>query len=196
MRIKASPPGKRTREIWAFQTTSGVTNDLCERYLPQLRSQAGYGLAGYPSLWPEYSRTEIIHEIFPKLKEFKSRTLLTNEQHFLNLIGQIIRHKLADLKKALTAKKRPPPAKKQSLSVALELVGAEADSIVTVIEVSQAIGKLRGEDSRLGLIMELILFDGKRDAELAEDLCISLSMTKALKRKAFDRVRAILQAQK
>ena len=181
--------GEGTRLLQKWQSGSAVTSQVFGRFGGRLESQAAYELRQYPvvSLEPQ----EVVNEIYPALKNYRRRRFWVCQPEFFALTRLLMRRKIFDLKKGLTAQKRPESVGKESLEVALETLGVQPDAKVDLIVLRQAVQKLGEFDEREKRVIELIL-DGLTEDEAAKELRIPLSTVKALKGRAVKHLRILM----
>jgi RNA polymerase sigma factor (TIGR02999 family) len=111
--------------------------------------------------------TALVHETYLKLRGSAG---FNDRQHFLRAAALAMRHILVNLAREATAIKRGAGAAHVSLDDAPEM---PADSLGHLIEVDQALDRLRALSPRLADVVECRFFAGYSDEETAAALGLS-----------------------
>lgn len=182
-RVVNAPPGTNTRLFWRWQLGSKVTGEVFDRFYDKLLLMAKSELPGFSVLQGEISAGEMVSEIFIGLLKYRSKKLWTNEKEFMGLARTILRSKLLDEKKRVTAQKRGGPKRNLPLSQC-QLFGLEPNSQVDKFALKEALRALNEESRDHALLLNLLLDHGKTIEEAAQSLGISLSTAKKRKSAA------------
>ncbi|MEO8195624.1 MAG: sigma-70 family RNA polymerase sigma factor [Thermoanaerobaculia bacterium] len=116
--------------------------------------------------------TALVHELFLRLDQGKPVSW-ENRQHFFRLASQAMRRLLVDFARHRLADRRGAGAPHVPLDLAVELA-ATADPEGT-LAIDQALEKLAVLDARQGQVVEMRVFAGLSQEEIATALEISLS---------------------
>ncbi|HUP07283.1 MAG TPA: ECF-type sigma factor [Caldimonas sp.] len=111
--------------------------------------------------------TALVHEAYLKLRGSPG---FADRQHFLRAAAMAMRHVLVDLARETLTAKRGSGADHVPLDDAR---GIEQPSAQLLVEVSEAVDRLRGVSERLAAVVECRFFAGYNDEEAADALGLS-----------------------
>jgi RNA polymerase sigma factor (TIGR02999 family) len=133
-----------------------------------LRTRASKILAAHNN--PSLNTTALVHEAYLKLVNAPLPT--QSKEHFFRLAAQAMRQIMVDHARYHLYQKRD---QRMQVSLNDELGQADPSRLPDLIELDQALERLRSEDAQLAAIVELHFFAGLGFAEIAEMWGISLS---------------------
>jgi RNA polymerase sigma factor (TIGR02999 family) len=118
--------------------------------------------------------TALVHEAYLRLIELR-RIDWQNRAQFFAIAARLMRRILVEHARSRRAAKRGADPRRVPLDVAAEVAVGDAasDSVVDVLALDDALGRLEEMDPRRGRIVELRYFAGLPVAETAEALGIS-----------------------
>lgn len=99
----------------------------------------------------------LVNEVFLRLRN-GGALLPSDRTHFVDLCVKAMRNVLIDHAKSRSRKKRPPPAKRVTLSEAVDLAGPR---VVDAVVLSDALERLRERDEEAAVIADRRLFLGQ-----------------------------------
>lgn len=111
--------------------------------------------------------TALVHEAYLRLTD--AELALENRQHFYALAARMMRRILVDHARGKRREKRGSGVRHETLNESIALGG---DSLTTIIELDDALGKLSENDPKLAEAVELIYFGGLSYEEVATELGI------------------------
>jgi RNA polymerase sigma factor (TIGR02999 family) len=142
--------------------------ELFEAVLSELKRIAAARLRnerdGYP-LQP----TELVNLAYIRLADLREK-VWTDRKHFFNLSSKIMYRVLVDMARQADALKRPGKWIAIPLDDSAARVECDADEI---LDISRALERLRGVDSRAATVIEYRFFSGLSTDEIAEELAVS-----------------------
>lgn len=149
-------------------------SELFDELYQRLRQVARGRLASEYGANANGDATSLVNEAYLKLrgwtKEFRS------ENHFLAIASAVMRQVLVDRARALRALKRS--AELAPLSAHLEERPHGAPCMIDLIVLDETLERLESFDSRAARIVEMRVFLGLKEEEIASDLGISIRTVK------------------
>ena len=162
-----SAPGSVTRLLRSWQKgDQQALGELIPRIYDQLRRLAQARMRGERrshTLEP----TALVHEAYVRMVDLELSW--QDRIHFLSMAARAMRRVLVDHARAHRAAKRGG----QALRVSLHEEHAAASPDVDLLELDQALDRLRAQQARLGQAVELHYFGGLSYKEVAEALSVS-----------------------
>lgn len=111
--------------------------------------------------------TDLANEVYVKLRGLAGP--FHDRQHFFAIIALLMRRILVDHARARMAKKRTPPP----LMIDPSPAGFDSDA-VDLLSLDSAMTKLRAQDPRKATVIELAIFSGLEQTDIAAALGVSL----------------------
>lgn len=175
--IKALP-GSITKLLLEWnQGDEDALNEVVALIYDDLRCTARRYLYSGTAATPTLSPTELINEVYLRLRDNKSFQF-KNRTQFFWLAGKLMRHIVVDHARIRLAQKRGAGEIGLPLELATDFAEREDLDLPILIALGQALHRLERLDSRKGQIVELRFFAGLKFQEIAEVLNISLTTVK------------------
>ncbi|HXV76112.1 MAG TPA: sigma-70 family RNA polymerase sigma factor [Candidatus Polarisedimenticolaceae bacterium] len=114
--------------------------------------------------------TALIHEAYARLAG--AELPVHDRAHFVSLSARVMRRVLVDYARARRREKRGSGGERVTLAEAMAVVPDAADKL---IEIDELLDRLRASDERKSRTLELSLFGGLTQPEIAEALGVSLA---------------------
>jgi RNA polymerase sigma factor (TIGR02999 family) len=113
--------------------------------------------------------TALVHETYCRLID-QTRITWQNRAHFFGIAARAMRQILVDYARRRTAEKRGGDLQRITLDEGLDL---SVDPDVEISELDDALNRLEEMDERMTRVVELHVFGGMREVEIAHVLSIS-----------------------
>ena len=148
-------------------------SELFHELYDKLRQLARGRLVGEYGPEIKGDATSLVHEAYIRLRNWAHA--YQNEQHFLSTASAAMRQILVDRARARNSLKRA--SDRETLSVSLESVGSRP-LFVDVLAFDQILAKLSLFDQRAARIVEMRVFLGLTEEEIANELSLSTRTVK------------------
>jgi RNA polymerase sigma factor (TIGR02999 family) len=144
-------------------------SELFNELYPKLRRLAQGKLGGEHGVNGPADATSLVHEVYLKLRSWSEGFL--DDRHFLATASAAMRQIIVDRARARKALKRG--VRVQPLSVSLEGPLEKSPSVLDVLLFDEMLNRLGTFDKRAAQIVEMRVFLGLSETEIADDLGIS-----------------------
>jgi RNA polymerase sigma factor (TIGR02999 family) len=144
-------------------------SELFNQLYEKLRQLAKGRLAGEHRANASGDATSLVHEAYLKLRTWSNG--FQNERHFLATASAAMRQILVDRARARKSQKRG--AEVEPLSVSMDGPVEGAQSVVDLLLFDETLERLASFDARAAQIVEMRVFLGLSEEEIASDLGIS-----------------------
>ena len=122
--------------------------------------------------------TALVHEAYLRLVDVKQVQRWDNQRHFFSAAAESMRRILVDYARKRTAGKRGGGAEALALDEATVLVEARGLDTVDVVAVHEALRRLEALDERQARVVELRVFAGLKNDEIAAVIGMSRTTVK------------------
>jgi RNA polymerase sigma factor (TIGR02999 family) len=149
-------------------------SELFDELYDKLRQLAKGRLAGEHGTNAGGNATSLVNEAYLKLRNWSNG--FQNEGHFLATASAAMRQILIDRARARKALKRAAPV--EPLSVSMVGLGQGTHPLIDVLQLDETLERLSSFDARAAKIVEMRVFLGLSEEEIAADLGISTRTVK------------------
>lgn len=149
-------------------------SELFDELYQRLRQVARGRLASEHGANANGDATSLVNEAYLKLRSWSNG--FQSEKHFLAIASAVMRQVLVDRARALKALKRS--VEMSPLSVSMECRSQGAPTVIDLILLDETLQRLESFDARAAQIVQMRVFLGLEEQEIASDLGISIRTVK------------------